>query len=248
MDKPRLILARLMLAMFIAAMLLESARAFDLQQFEIDGIRIGDSQNAFTSRISRSFPDSTKHARRTAAASRLYTRPVSCQEERNGITHCRAKYAEMKETNEQRHFYAYRDLVAEFNQDRELAFLSVIATTRHDDKEACLKALSRFYRESVTTAAGKPSAIYPRNQFDIYYMKIDEQPFSTRMMGRLESAFSMVWQKERNDWSSFYSVDFGCRESGHMVVNTTLYDQAVKDGVKTVSSLGPQVTGFKAKD
>ena len=128
-------------------------------------------------------------------------------------------------------------MVADFNQNNELAFLSTITTTQHRDKKSCLKALSKFYQQAANKAV-KPSAIYPRNQLDIYYIKIDEKPFAARMIGKLDSAFSMVWQKERNDWTGFYSIDFGCRDSGYMVVNETLYDEAKK----SVSSLKSQVS------
>ncbi|MGB5226434.1 MAG: hypothetical protein WBN49_14815 [Arenicellales bacterium] len=70
--------------------------------------------------------------------------------------------------------------------------------------------------------------IYPRNQLDIYYIRIDERPFTARMTGKLESVFCIVWQKQRGDWSAFYSINFGCWRSSHMVVKSTLYDESRK--------------------
>ncbi len=203
-----------------------NADGFSLQSFDIDGVHIGDSQNQFLRDMVRNFPAKGSSVNRTIKSSLLYTNPVSCQARTTGITRCSGKFAEMKQPvkGRQKEFFTYRDVVADFNQNNELAFLSTITTTRYNDGKTCLKALSEFYQRA-TDKTEKPLVIYPRNQLDIYYIKIDEQPFATRMLGKLDSAFSMVWQKKRNDWSQFYSVDFGCRASGYMVVNTTLYDQ-----------------------
>jgi hypothetical protein len=221
------------------------ANDFNLQRFDIDGARIGDSQNHFIRTMSAYFPASSKELKNASATSLVYTKPIRCLTGKSGLTRCQGKYAEMQKpvSGQQKKFNHYKDVVAEFNQNRELAFLSTITTTHHHNRKACLKELSQFYTK-VSSNTDKPLIVYPRNQLDIYYIKIDEQPFATRMVGKLESAFSMVWQKERNDWSSFYSVDFGCRSSGHMVINTTLYDQAIKTG----SSFKFQVSRLKTKD
>ncbi len=207
-----------------------SAEAFNLQNFSIDGTRIGDQQRQFLQDIRQTIP-AAGNANNVKQSSLLYTRPVNCIGKPKGITRCTGKFAEMKQPvkGQQKEFISYRDVVADFNQNNELAFLSTITTTGHKDAKSCLKELSKFYKKA-SSGALRPLVVYPRNQLDIYYIKIDDQPFATRMLGKLDSAFSMVWQKKRNDWSQFYSVDFGCRDNGYMVVNTTLYDQAVKYG------------------
>jgi hypothetical protein len=219
-----------------------ATHAFDVRMYNIEGAHIGDSRHVMVSKMGNKFPTSTQAAIKSSQGSRVYTKPVSCEERDDGSTLCKAKFAKMKRSGQQKEFTIYRDLVAEFNRDQELAFLSVIDTTRHDSRKQCMQALSNFHRKLTTSGVGKPLVVYPRDQLDIYYMKIDEAPFTTRMMGRLESAFSMVWQHARNDWSAFYSVDFGCRNSGHMVVNRTLYDKGVKDGTKTVSGINANLS------
>jgi len=230
----------------LAVGLAAHANSFNLQNFDIDGARIGDSQDRFLRNMSQYFPARAKQARRASKSSLLYTRPVSCRDRSSGLTRCTGTFAEMKQpvNGRQKEFIAYRDVVANFNQNNELAFLSNITTTRHKDGKSCLKALSKFYQQAVDKPV-KPLVIYPRNQLDIYYIKIDEQPFATRMLGKLDSAFSMVWQKKRNDWSQFYSVDFGCRDNGYMVVNSTLYDQALKSGSKFQGFKVSRFQGFK---
>jgi len=217
------------------------ADEFNLQHFDIDGIRIGDSQNHFLHEMTAYIPATANRAKRVNSPSLLYTKPISCKIVESGVSRCEGKFAEMKKpsTGKQKEFDRYRDVVANFTQNNQLAFLSTITTTRHNDRESCLRALSDFYKQA-TSKTEKPSVIYPRNQLDIYYIKIDEQPFTTRMVGKLDSAFSMVWQKKRGDWSAFYSIDFGCRASGHMVVNSTLYDgekKAIPASRMQVSSL-----------
>ena len=221
-----------------------NADGFNLQYFDINGTRIGDSKNHFLRDMSATFPAKTSLARRTFSSSLIYTKPISCQAVEKGISRCEGKFAEMlkRDNGKQKEFVVYRDVVADFNNNNELAFLSTITTTRHKDRKSCLKALSKFYQQA-TAKAEKPSVIYPRNQLDIYYVKIDEQPFTARMVGKLDSAFSMTWQKQRGDFSAFYSIDFGCRESGHMVVNSTLYDESKKE----VSSSKFQVSRLKTE-
>jgi hypothetical protein len=242
MNKQSLMISRVMLGIFIGAMLVASARAFDVHLHDINGSRIGDSQNDLLRKMSANFPARSVYANRTVAGSKLYTRPVSCAAATNGITRCQAKFAEMTMDQSHKQFLLYRDLVAEFNRDQELAFLSLVTTTHHDNKATCQQAAAEFYKQTSAQSSSKPKIVYPRSQLDIYYMKIDEQPFATRMMGKLHGAFSMVWQKQRNDWSSFYSVDFGCRDSGHLVVNETLFDKSVKAGLRSASNLGPELS------
>jgi len=233
-----------LLILYMTVSCISNAYSFSLQAFNINGAAIGDSQQNFLRGMSPNFPAKSSRAKRTVKAPLVYSSPISCQTEDSGISRCRGKYAEMKKQVSGKHkeFVTYRDMVAEFNQKNELSFLSTITTTKHEDKKACLKALSNFYQQAASKTV-KPSAIYPRNQLDIYYMKIDEQPFATRMMGKLDSAFSMVWQNTRGDWSAFYSIDFGCRDSGYMVVNETLYDKSKR----SVSSLKSQVSRLKTK-
>ena len=229
----------------LAAPTFSHADNFNINRFHIDGAHIGDSQNRFLHSMSSSFPANASRAKRTLSSSILYTKAIRCQSAGNGVSRCEGKFAEMKKpaTGKQKEFIRYRDVVADFNLNNQLSFLSTITTTQHKDRKACLSALSKFYQQA-TKKTEKPSIIYPRNQLDIYYIKIDEKPFTTRMVGKLDSAFSMVWQKQRGDWSAFYSIDFGCRESGHMVVNKTLYDESRKK----VSSSKFQVSRLKSKN
>ena len=219
-----------------------ASHAFDVRMYDIEGTHIGDSRHLMTSKMLVKFPGSKQAAIKSSRDSKVYTMPVSCEARKDGGALCKAKFAEMKQSGNHKDFIVYSDLVAEFNDSMELAFLSVIDTTRHANKQQCMEALSDYHRKLSTSGLGKPMVVYPRDQLDIYYMKIDEPPFTTRMMGRLESAFSMVWQHARNDWSAFYSVDFGCRKSGHMVVNRTLYDKAVKDGTRRVSGMNANLS------
>ena len=206
-----------------------SLHRFDIGEFDINGTHIGDQKDSFIQNMDKRFISRTVKAKPTQPDSLIYNRPVSCLSEKDGNTRCNGKFAEMKRPGEtqKKKFIKYKDVIAEFNSDSRLAFLSTITTTGYSNKKACLAELSTFYKQAANRQM-KPAVIYPRNQLDIYYIKIDEQPFTTRLLGKLDSAFSMVWQKQRGDWSAFYSVDFGCRNNGYMVVNETLYDKARK--------------------
>lgn len=194
------ILTTFTLVLGLTATSLSTADDFNLNRFDIDGARIGDRQNHFLRDMSTIFPAKTTHARHARSSSLLYKKPISCQAVENGVSRCKGKFTEMQKPadSRQKEFILYRDVVADFNQNSELTFLSTINTTRHKNKKACLKALSKYYKQA-TSKSEKPSVIYPRNQPDIYYIRIDEQPFATRMVGKLDSAFSMVWQKQRGD-------------------------------------------------
>ncbi|MEN8712820.1 MAG: hypothetical protein ABF326_11575 [Arenicellales bacterium] len=64
----------------------------------------------------------------------------------------------------------YRDVAADLNNNNELALLSTITTTRDKYRKACLKALSKFYKQAAVRTE-KPSVSYPRNQLYIEYIK-----------------------------------------------------------------------------